>query len=94
MSREKFTPVLMQVPQKAISAEAIFMTVKTIVAAGLEEDFLKRCATDERKMIISKDDMDFIKTYLATHFNNRPSDAVESILSPNLERIVRSNPQC
>ncbi|EUB98248.1 hypothetical protein PMI07_006562 [Rhizobium sp. CF080] len=94
MAEQKIKPVLSKVEQKLIPAATIFMAVDTIRKAGLEETFLAECAKDNRGMIISKADLDFVKTFLA-NFANRSLLTVDAdTLLPNIKRIAKSQPQC
>lgn len=94
MARQKIKPVLSPVEQKHIAATTIFMAVDTIRRAGLEEDFLAKCAEQNRGMLISKSDLDFVKTYLAGYANANWSELDTEMVLPNIKRIAKSQPRC
>ncbi|MEH0296012.1 hypothetical protein V6R98_27970 [Agrobacterium sp. CCNWLW71] len=94
MAEQEIKPVLSKVERKLVPAATIFMAVDTIRKAGLEEAFLAECAKDGRGMVISKADLDFVKTFL-TDFANRSLLTVDvDALLPNIKRIAKSRPQC
>ncbi|MDX0967311.1 hypothetical protein [Sinorhizobium medicae] len=94
MVEQKIKPVLSKVEQKLISAATIFMAVDTIRKAGLEEAFLAECAKNDRGMVISKSDLNFVKTFLADFANRSLLGADAGTLLPNIKRIAKSQPQC
>jgi hypothetical protein len=94
MEEQKIKPVLSKVEQKLIPAATIFMAVDTIRKSGLEEAFLAECAKEDRGMVISKADLDFVKTFLSDFANRSLLKVDADALLPNIKRIAKSQPQC
>jgi hypothetical protein len=102
---EPIIPRLMTAEVKHIKADVIFMAVETIQRMGeaAKADFLAKCAAENRGMVISKADLNFIKDYIASVINQAPepplfAEALHATAfaatMADVRRIVRSDPPC
>lgn len=78
-----------------VNADVVFATVKLILDAGLEADFLDQCARRKALLAITAKDLNFLKTYLAEHATERKLEEHDpKALMPRILRVARSQPRC
>lgn len=83
---------------KFIDAQTVFETVDQIRATGKEEAFFAACREKRRGMVVSREDANFIKAFLAEFANLNLLEGRQSretrALRTAIRRTATSGPRC
>ena len=98
MARPKVKVRKVEVSLKFLSARAVFEIVEEVRRTGLSEEFLKQCDERQSGVVISKEDANFVKKFLADYANEprdgeQGSDEDRELLAM-IVRTAGSRPRC